>query len=390
MNLLEVTSSVSSPIKDSIRRLVPQLAWAYVRAHAKPLELYQTDRFTFYPVSKDPPVIYTTSGKTLGNVFYMARALEGTAARFVVAFHRQINEWRAHFLKRQVNAFHRRHRECTLTILAPDHEEKKRVESVTDADVRFINKNAFTREDEFRIQNGKDKKYDAIMNARMRRFKRIELARRVERLAVITAVDNEDYFEEVRSVLDGAAWLNFQEGEYTYLSRTEVASALNAARTGLILSAVEGTNRASIEYLLCGLPVVSTPSQGGRDVFFDEDYCAIVEPTADAVRKGVKRMIARDISPAYIREQTLRCVREHRSRFLDLVNELAGRDLEIEVDEWVDRFPRDLKFRCEPEDFLPFLRSDYFEGGAPAYTSASELRGECPEKWSEITGRPVK
>jgi len=390
MRLLKgVKSGVPNTIKDSIRQVMPKDVWAYIRAYTKPLKLYETDRFTFYPVLQDPPVIFTTAGRSLGNVFYMARSLEGVPAKFVVAFHRQINEWRAHFLDRQVQAFRRRHKACDLTILTPDAEEKKRVEAITNANVRLINKNAFTREDEFQLQRQGQKKYDAIMNARMRRFKRIELARRVNSLAMITVVDDEDYFDKVRSTLNGAAWLNFQGGKYTYLSRTEVAAALNRARTGLILSAVEGTNRASIEYLLCGLPVVSTPSQGGRDVFFDEDYCAIVEPTAEAVQQGVQRMIARDIPPEYVREHTLRRVREHRRRFLELVGELAGRDHGIEVDEWLDRFPRDLKFRCEPEEFLPFLRSDYFDGGAPAHTSAAELRNENPEKWSEITGRPA-
>ena len=35
---------------------------------------------------------------------------------------------------------------------------------------------------------------------------------------------------------------------------------------------------ASIEYLLAGLPVVSTPSLGGRDHYFDDEYCLIAPP----------------------------------------------------------------------------------------------------------------
>jgi len=389
MSLLQgVKSGVPDTVKDAIRGLVPRSTWAYLRAHGEPLDLYRTDRFTFYPISKDPPVIYTTAEETLGNVFHMARALDGRAARFILAFHSQISLWKAHFLRRQLEEFRRRHEECQLTILAPDEQERQRIQQVTGADVWFINKNAFTREDQFCIQTDVEKRYDAIMNARMIRVKRVELARLVEKLAMITVIDNDDYFEEMKAVLDGAVWLNFQGGEYTYLSREEVSTALNTARTGLILSAVEGTNRASMEYLLCGLPVVSTPSLGGRDVFFDEDYCAIVEPTAEAVRQGVQRMIAQDIPPQHIRERTLRRVREHRKRFLSLVSELAGRDLGIEVDEWLDRFPRDLKFRCEPEDFLSFLRSDHFDGRAPSHTEASALRHADPERWSEITGRP--
>jgi glycosyltransferase involved in cell wall biosynthesis len=385
----KVKSGIPDTVKDSVRGLVPRATWAYLRAQTEPLELYRTDRFTFYPVSKDPLVIYTTGGgRTLGNVFHMARALDGRKAWFILVFHSQISPWKAHFLSRQLEEFRRRHGECELTILAPDEEERQLIQQITGADVRFINKNAFTREDQFCIRGDVEKRYDAIMNARMLRVKRVELARLVDELAMITVVDNDDYFQEMKAVLDGAAWLNFQGGEYTYLTRNEVSTALNTARTGLILSAVEGTNRASMEYLLSGLPVVSTPSMGGRDVFFDEDYCAIVEPTAEAVQQGVQRMIARDIPPEHIRERTLRRVREHRRRFLSLASELAERDLGIEVDKWLDHFPRDLRFRCEPEDFLSFLRSDYFEGGVPSHTDADMLRREDPERWSEITGRP--
>lgn len=380
---------VPEAVKAPLRHVVPEDAWAYIRARTRPLQLYRTDRFTFYPLARNPWVIYTTSGPTLGNVFHMARALEGTTARFVLAFHSKISRWEAHFLRRQVEEFRRRHSACSLTILAPDKEEQQRVRRITGADVRFINKNAFTREDQFCIQPDVDTEYDAIMNARTIRVKRVELARLVDNLAMITVVDNEAYFEEMKALLEGAAWLNFRGGEYTYFSRTEVATALNRARTGLILSAVEGTNRASIEYLLCGLPVVSTPSEGGRDVFFDEDYCAIVEPTAEAVRQGVQRMLAQDVGPEEIRDRTLRRVREHRARLLDLAGELAGRELGVDVDEWLDRFPRDLKFRCDPEAFLPFLQSDYFEGGVPASTSAAGLRRHHPETWSNITGRPA-
>ena len=40
---------------------------------------------------------------------------------------------------------------------------------------------------------------------------------------------------------------------------------LNRARVGLCLSAREGAMFASMEYLLSGLPIVTTPSMGGRD-----------------------------------------------------------------------------------------------------------------------------
>lgn len=52
---------------------------------------------------------------------------------------------------------------------------------------------------------------------------------------------------------------------------------------------------ASMEYLLCGLPIVSTPSIGGRDVFFDKDYVEIVEPDPHAVKEAVIEMVRRRV-----------------------------------------------------------------------------------------------
>jgi len=252
-------------------------------------------------------------------------------------------------------------------------------------DARFVNKNAFQREDQFDIWADEEKVYDAVMTARMARWKRIELAQEVNRLAIITVVDEEEYYSEMRDVLpDTTSWMNFENHEsYEYLSRSEVCRVLNRSRTGLILSAREANNKASIEYLLSGVPVVSTPSKGGRDVFFDEEYCATVEAKPDTVREGVKSMAARDIDPEYIRQQTLDKIRDHRARFLSLVSDLTEGHYEASVDDWLDLYPRNLKFRCQPEHFRSFLESELLSE-RPEFDSSTNLRKHQPERWHSI------
>ena len=73
---------------------------------------------------------------------------------------------------------------------------------------------------------------------------------------------------------------------------------------------------ASIQYLLAGLPVVSTPSVGGRDLFFGSDTALIVEPTVAAVRAGVAEMVRRQLPPTHIRQRALARVDEHRRTFI--------------------------------------------------------------------------
>ena len=101
----------------------------------------------------------------------------------------------------------------------------------------------------------------------------------MQRLALVTYIrgdESQRYFEEHAALLADAAWLNFPEHRpatsgYRNLDAAELCHWLNRSRTGLCLSEREGAMFASIEYLLCGLPIVTTPSIGGRHVFFEAD-----------------------------------------------------------------------------------------------------------------------
>jgi len=59
------------------------------------------------------------------------------------------------------------------------------------------------------------------------------------------------------------------------------------SKVGLCLSKKEGAMFASIEYLLCGLPIVSTRSVGGRDEFFTDKNCIFAEDNAESVKQCV-------------------------------------------------------------------------------------------------------
>lgn len=372
-------------IKEVARTVTPETIWGRLRAYRRPLNLHETTRFNFFPVSYDPLVIYTFTGWELGlgNVFHMSRSLDRPAS-FIVGFTRYAKEWKLRFLRRQFDKYRARHPQNRIVLIANSKEELDRMRQFG-FDVRFVNKNAFQREDQFAIRTGEEKIYDAVMNARMARWKRIELAREIDQLAMITVVDEEEYYSEMRDVLsDTTSWVNFDDhGNYDYLSRSEVCCVLNRSRTGLILSAREANNKASIEYLLSGVPVVSTHSKGGRDVFFGEDYCATVDATPEAVREGVESMATREIDPEYIRRQTLNKIHDHRTRFLSLVSDLTDGRHSASVDDWLDLYPRNMKFRCQPEHFQSFLESELLVG-CPEFRSSTVLREHQPERWHSI------
>ena len=192
----------------------------------------------------------------------------------------------------------------------------------------FCNHNCFVNENYFSIDANAPKKYDAIYNAVMAPYKRHLLASKVESLALITyrfgGTYQSEYELQVRAALAHAAWLVDAHRDINKGSASDVARFDNQSRVGLCLSAKEGAMFGSIEYLLCGLPVVTTRNAGGRDVFFDPEYTEFVDDDPEAVRKGVANLIARAPDAAYIRAKTIAKMEEHRQRLRDLLKDTVS------------------------------------------------------------------
>jgi glycosyltransferase involved in cell wall biosynthesis len=108
------------------------------------------------------------------------------------------------------------------------------------------------------------------------------------------------------------------------ISSDEVNKILNMSYTGGIYSAEEGGCYSSSEYLLCGLPVVSCFSKGGRDTWFNNYNSIIVENddpllVKDAVNELKNKIISGELEPEKIRNQHITKQMEMRERFvLDL------------------------------------------------------------------------
>jgi glycosyltransferase involved in cell wall biosynthesis len=191
----------------------------------------------------------------------------------------------------------------------------------------LCHQNMFLDESVFKPIAGEQRRFKAIYNAGLTPFKRHELCAELDSLALIYGrwhgllSGAEDYPRKVRAMLPQAFFVNdsLKPGEYVGLLPFECAQWYNRARVGLALSAVEGAMYVSMEYMMCGLPIVSTPSRGGRDYFFDNETCLIVEPTAQAVAAGVQTMLARDLAPAFVRQKALEKVRVERGRLLALL-----------------------------------------------------------------------
>jgi len=198
----------------------------------------------------------------------------------------------------------------------------------------LCHQNAFVDTDYFPLINS-PKEFDAIYTARITPFKNHQLAADIKSLRLIGDFHEHErkYVDETFSVLKQADWSR-------RIHFSSMYKELSRARVGLCLSSEEGAMFASIEYLLCGLPVVSTPNLGGRDFFFDKEFSLQVEPSVKAVAEGVDALIDKNIDPQYIRDKTLEKMEEQRKVFIDIIQKIfdkeeAGRAFK---DEWDNVF----------------------------------------------------
>lgn len=203
----------------------------------------------------------------------------------------------------------------------------------------FLNKNFMVSDRIFQPLPQVPVELDAVYNARFVPQKRHELAAAIPRVGYVSYIEAKPdpaQREQVRTLLATTLARNPQhtllnrmvDGVPAWMPPAEVNAALARAGVGLILSAAEGSSYASMEYLLAGLPVVSTPSKGGRDVFFDPEHCLICDADPRAVRDAVAALGARNIPREVVRARTLALIEPERTRFLalvdDLIEELGG------------------------------------------------------------------
>jgi glycosyltransferase involved in cell wall biosynthesis len=151
--------------------------------------------------------------------------------------------------------------------------------------------------------------------------KRVELARDITSCCIVFASVDTDYFRQIQPLVPHFVFANGDplSSESRPLPRAQVADWCARSRCGLCLSAEEGQMRASAEYMLWGLPVVSTGSIGGRDEYFDDRFCLICDDNPASIAAAVKEAVSRNLDPQAIRNAFLAKVMERRARLLQSI-----------------------------------------------------------------------
>ena len=178
-----------------------------------------------------------------------------------------------------------------------------------------INQNSWLDENlVMKPMDGIVKNYDAIYVGRFSQFKRHFLARKVNNLALVAGNNHGNLIAEQ---IPEASFLNDKP-----LTPDEVCEKINESRCGLILSGEEGACFASSEYLLCGIPVVSTHSKGGRSVWYNEYNSIVCEDNEDSVAAAVQEFIKNPRDPEIIRNGHLSLSRHYRVKFIAVLSKL--------------------------------------------------------------------
>lgn len=208
-----------------------------------------------------------------------------------------------------------------------------------------LNHNLLVDDTPFHPMPGVTPLYDAVYNARLSPEKRPELAADLARAAFIYFFNGFEasvaqfHAEQarLRALMPRVTFVNKLTPQgCEWLLPNQINSVFAQSRVGLCLSAVEGAMRASIEYLFAGLPVVSTPSLGGRDQYFDAEYCIVADPDPRAIRNAVEQLIARDVPRSLVRARTMARIDADRARYIAYVQALIDR---VGGDEkFADRF----------------------------------------------------
>ncbi len=219
------------------------------------------------------------------------------------------------------------------------------------------------------LAHGPGERFDAVYNARLDARNRHELATGIDRLLLLHDHATEDCQDGavngMRRILPAATFANcdFVSGGYRPLRPPEVNRLLALADVGLCLSAVEGSMRAAMQYLLAGLPLVTTPSVGGRDRYFVGGYCRTVPADPEAVARASAELANLRLDRQRIRRHVGDMVSFDRHNFLQAVNKYIRRAL---------RGP-DATFAC----FAPFAGLTSTERGVRYFRAQLEgMAGE--------------
>jgi glycosyltransferase involved in cell wall biosynthesis len=259
---------------------------------------------TVYILSHDPLVV--TGG------FSTLESLAECRRPMTFLYH-NVGWLRAHSLPRYIKASRQFIGQRRLIVVTNEPSEARWLRLVG-IESYPLSHNIHVRDNFFTPLQQIPKLYDAVYSAQLSPFKRLELARDIPSLRVVTYAIGETEWD-LHAYEPSLRHATFNK---TWLPSDEVRQAYRSARVGLALSKKEGAMFASMEYLMCGLPVVTTRNRGGRNRYFTPRNSIFTAAHPAAVARAVSAYVAQPPDPMQIREEVMTLVRRDRLAYLDV------------------------------------------------------------------------
>ncbi len=165
----------------------------------------------------------------------------------------------------------------------------------------------------------------AVYVAGLEPYKRHDLAVGIDGLRLLYWRPSAGNLSAVRRLLPDADFANHRigGGPHALVTGKRYCSAVQSAKVGLCLSDIEGAMRASIEYALLGLPVVTTSATGGRIEFMDHAHDRVVAPDAGAIARAVAEVILDRVPAHVVSAAALSRIARSRARFGEIARACA-------------------------------------------------------------------
>jgi hypothetical protein len=207
-----------------------------------------------------------------------------------------------------------------ITILANSMQEKRHFEKITTRDVLFCNHNAFLNENVFNVIEHAEKRHELIIDSAFHEYKNVEKARLIKNTLHIGYFKND--INDVVIPTYGK-FANFKNGNYKRLSKPQINLHYNESKVGGMFSLCEGACFASSQYLLSGLPVISTKSDGGREIWYNDLNSIICQNDEDSVynahQLALKKLELGEFNAQQIRNLHLQQMDEHRNTLIEYI-----------------------------------------------------------------------
>ena len=210
-----------------------------------------------------------------------------------------------------------------LIILANTEEEKNYFQQFVTCDVLYCNRNAFINENDFTVIND-DKlqnfKYNMVINSCFEKYKNTIVARSVSNVVYIgyfNGANNCDLVPRFGYVANFTGRTRNKK-DHKPLQSKQINAYYNQSLVGGIFSSEEGACLASTEYLLAGLPVISTQSTGGRDIWYNDNNSIICKNDPDDVARCMElaknKLVSGEFNQNQIRNECLKLMDYFRTK----------------------------------------------------------------------------